>query len=106
MDDLLLSWTHCTKAVEEVSSPHDLGNHDHLINQSVSISDQLPRLLVLQAHRLLLRSLEIGVALEFFKQKLKLTINSHWGILLLLCSLFDLLRGFSESLEQLLCSIW
>jgi len=32
VDNLLLSWAHSTKAVEEGSSPHDLGNHDHLID--------------------------------------------------------------------------
>ena len=39
MNNLLLSWTHCTKTVEEGTSPHDLRNHDHLVYQSVSVSD-------------------------------------------------------------------
>jgi hypothetical protein len=41
VDDLLLSWTHGSETVEEGSGPHDLGHHDHLVDQSVGISDQL-----------------------------------------------------------------
>ena len=59
VDNLLLSWTHSTKAVEEGSSPHDLGNHDHLIDQSIGISDQLLRFWVFDANWLLFGSLKI-----------------------------------------------
>jgi hypothetical protein len=39
VDDLLLSGAHGAKAVEEVAGPHDLGHHDHLVDQSISVCD-------------------------------------------------------------------
>ena len=44
MDDALLLRGHCAKRVEKVSSPHDLRDHDNLVDQLVSISDALVRM--------------------------------------------------------------
>ena len=108
IDDLLLSWTHGTQAIEEGSSPHDLRNHNHLVDQSISISDQLLRLRIFHVYWLLLGCFKVGIALKLVQQESKLPINAHRSIfvVLLLCSLRNLLRSLSESLEQLLSSIW
>jgi hypothetical protein len=43
VDDLLLRRGHCSEGVEEVAGPHDLRYHDHLVDQPISVGDQLLR---------------------------------------------------------------